>query len=461
MQKLFFIGRVCFCAFVFFFFSTLIRADNALVIKQNGVTFPLGDDNTNSVYLSGIQAGYGYSSDLQQVSQLQCYNTEVIDNDCKKTLNGGEMLSFDQLLSTLKIQNSKKTDLFSKRNFWPFFGFFSRGGELPYLKSIEDSEYSLSLNVAYVLKNKVSLDVKGYGTYALNEMGRDAYENGNNPRFGLICGDHYFSSFTEGAMLLATLDIRFDSRSEKEKFREYSSGSSFLNFHSSSQDIQKIINRFNIKGHVNLKAYQQGGNPEHLSSILKKDSNGHYYLMNCDMNNMQDCVNAAHNVLGYAINDFPSQISCNPTKGLYPLSTDFEYKPIGMIGLEMPESLLTSDTLQAQDELADQIDKHNQYAIKVSEAINHYPASWDKNSGFYQSMQRLAEKIKNNLDLLQYDAKICFDEPYRCLDTKNEMLLTIVIVTPEDLKDLPTVKEYDTHSSLSHLLNDRGTLERK
>lgn len=445
----------CLYVSIFFHPSGLGFVDNALIINQNIEAFPIEDASADSQYLNGIQAGCGYSSDLRQVSQLQCYNTEIVDHDCTKTLNGGEVLSFTQLLNTLKIHNSKKTDLLQmqRMGFW----FFFRGEELPYLKSIEDSESSLSLNVAYVLKNKVKLVVKGYGVYALNTIGRNAYKNGNNPKFGLVCGDYYFSSFTEGAMLLVALDIHFNSRNEKEKFNEYRSSASFFNFHSSSQDIQRIANTYNVKGYVVLKAYQLGGNPERLANIFK-DPKGYYYLATCDMSNIQSCVDTAHQVLDYVANDFSKQVGCDPPKGLYPLGTDFEYRPISMIGLAMPPSPISAEALQFQDELTCQLDKYNKCLEDITEIIEYYPSSWDKSNGFYQNLQTLAEKIKNNFALLQYDTQTCINEPYKCGDIEDNIALKAALITPEDLKDLPTIKDYNTYSSLSHFLNDRGLL---
>ena len=47
----------------------------------------------------------------------------------------------------------------------------------------------------------------GYGTAALTPSGFKAYDDGNNPDFGVTCGDHVISEFKTGAMLALSLNL--------------------------------------------------------------------------------------------------------------------------------------------------------------------------------------------------------------------------------------------------------------
>ena len=74
-----------------------------------------------------------------------------------------------------------------------------------------DKSYSMSLNYYSYYTNKVSLNISGFGTDALTADGKDLYHDGANPYFGIICGDHYISSYQEGALLTMGMNLEFDT----------------------------------------------------------------------------------------------------------------------------------------------------------------------------------------------------------------------------------------------------------
>jgi tetratricopeptide (TPR) repeat protein len=384
---------------------------------------------SKGTYNRDIQAGAGYSSDSQQVSLQKCYDAETNYLSTEGTVEVKGLLSFNQLVNTLKVHTSSKTDFF----------FFSDSDESHYLKSIEDTESSLSLNFVHTVKGKVSVNLKGGGINGLNQLGKDLYQDGNNRFFGIVCGDQYITGFTQGAMLLMSINIHFADHSEKENFEQHRGGSSFLNIFSSSEDIQRIINQHVVKGYVTIQAYQKGGDPGQLSKILNKDPSGHYYAFTCDMQNMVNCVRVADGMLDYAKDNFPNQINFNPTtsKGLVPLGIGFsEYIPIGLIGLKEPTSLVTDEVIKARTEIAEEINLYRQYENKISELINSYPGVWDRNNNFYKKMQMLLERSKKNLNYLQ-NAKECFNMPPKCMVVKKQIVSKIDSITQEDSKFLP------------------------
>ncbi len=448
LYKLYFFMYSCF----FFFAPLSVCAGNTFIAYQNRneVTSSTVDDIASLKYLNEVKPGDGYSSDRQQVSVQKCFNVEIINNNCEKTLNGERALTFDQLRDAFKINDySKKNELFQKQPNYRLLFFHS---EQPSQKNVEDSEFSLSLNFAYVIKNEINLGLKDYGIHALNSVGRYTYEN-YYEKFGLFCGDCYISRITKIAMLLVELDIHFDSHSEKEKFTQYTSDSSWFTFSSVTKYIENFGNR--VAGQINLKVYQQGGDNERfLRDILSSDPNNNYYLVTCSINQKQACVAAAKKIIDYAEHSFSNQINCDTSKGLEIL--EYEYKPFDTLGLDVPTSLLTSEVLEARNELTKEISKYSLYANKVSEAINYYPSSWDKDNKFYNSVEKLAESSKNNLRLLNNSIKTCIDEPGKCINTKNDIMSKVALITPVDLKDLPTIADYKTYGSLSDFLNARG-----
>jgi hypothetical protein len=63
---------------------------------------------------------------------------------------------------------------------------FSISSISKYMRSIENKAFSLSLNYYEVFTNRVALQIAGMGTEALNENGRNLYENGTNQYFGIL-----------------------------------------------------------------------------------------------------------------------------------------------------------------------------------------------------------------------------------------------------------------------------------
>ncbi len=76
---------------------------------------------------------------------------------------------------------------------------------------------AMSINYFQFVQSEMTMET-GYGPAgALTMDGMRAYgpvEN-PNPRFGLICGDKFISSFKVGANLLFSMKLQFQSSSEK------------------------------------------------------------------------------------------------------------------------------------------------------------------------------------------------------------------------------------------------------
>ena len=81
------------------------------------------------------------------------------------------------------------------------------------MKQIKDTQYSLSVNYYQFIESEITME-SGYGPAgALTPDGLKVYGSGSkpNPRFGVICGDKFVSSFKTGASLVLSLSLRFNS----------------------------------------------------------------------------------------------------------------------------------------------------------------------------------------------------------------------------------------------------------
>jgi hypothetical protein len=200
-----------------------------------------------------IGPGRGYSTDRQQISSVVCYNVKA--SPYSKTES---VVKLDQGATFSEIQKSLRVDVSAKVSI----DIFTVEADVNYLKEIKDSETSMSINYYQFVQSEMTMET-GYGPAgALTLDGLRAYgpvEN-PNPRFGLICGDKFISSFKVGAHLLFTMKLQFQSHSEKEAFGA-KLGFNLASFLSISADIQKAASATNIVGKVEIMAYQSGGNP--------------------------------------------------------------------------------------------------------------------------------------------------------------------------------------------------------
>lgn len=102
---------------------------------------------------------------------------------------------------------------------------------------------------------------------------------------------------------MLSLDIKFGSNYQKNQWN-VNVGGQFGDLFSAAVDIGQKAKEHNISGNVSIKGFQQGGDPGQLAKILAKDSEGGYYAMDCSLQNMDACKNAAKGLLDYANNNF-------------------------------------------------------------------------------------------------------------------------------------------------------------
>ena len=388
---------------------------------------------------SNIAAGGGYSTDSQQVAPQICYSTIASPFSGQSA-----SLGLDTSQSFMDIQNEAKLSVTTEGGI----GMFSADAEASYLQSMEDKDYSMSLNYHYTTYATVSMQLAGFGVDALTESGKSFYNNGNNTYFGLTCGDHYISSYNEGAMLLMGINIQFSSHYEKEQFTA-SAGTEFGNIFSACGEIEQTASAYGMSGSVTMQAYQMGGDPSQLSYILNKDSNGDYYVLTCNLNNMNDCTKAASGMLDYAKYNFSTQISYENNTGLTSLGTGFmEHQPINYIGLTPPISLVIPQVENNREKLADLLIEYQHYEQKFYELIEGYPVNWDITSDIYKTSESLYQIAQKNIALLmspsnpQAGALGCYSYPNQCEDITQSILEDIVPITAENLIYLEPIKYY-------------------
>lgn len=90
------------------------------------------------------------------------------------------------------------------------------GGSFSYLRSIEEKDYSFSMNFYHLIERDVSMEPNSYPPLTL--MGQQIYHDEASD-FRLVCGDQIIMSYKEKALLTISMNLEFHQRSERNQFK--------------------------------------------------------------------------------------------------------------------------------------------------------------------------------------------------------------------------------------------------
>lgn len=192
----------------------------------------------------------------------------------------------------------------------------------------------------------------GYGPAgALTQDGLKVYGSidSPNPRFGLICGDRFISSYKLGASLIFSIKLHFHSHFERDTFKA-KIGVKFGPFNIVSKEIQKIAESLNTSGEVKIMAFQSGGNPAELSKLMNGSCGDKYCAASCSLIRITDCDNSINALFNYAISRFTNQVNVQDPKTMVPFSVGFaNMQDIKWVGLDAPTSFVTPNVLAMRE----------------------------------------------------------------------------------------------------------------
>ena len=207
--------------------------------------------------------------------------------------------------------------------------------EISYMTTLTEDTQSSSYPNYWLGYWLVQPQLTGYKLDALNDTGKKFYQPdpAKQSSFDQNCGDSFISQYAEGALFTGAMHVRFDTGVQKETYRVAG-----LN---TSQDplsrlllLNSLAQQNQFSGTVTIQAYQQGGDPSQLSSVLPQNTKG-YYSLSCAISNLGPCISAMQSLDSYAANVLPTQVSFNnPEKGLVPLRyMEMETDPKKTLGL--------------------------------------------------------------------------------------------------------------------------------
>ena len=92
------------------------------------------------------------------------------------------------------------------------------GGSFSYLRSIQDKDYSFSLNFYHLIERDVSLEASSSVYPPLTPIGQQIYHDESSD-FRLVCGDQVIMGYKEKALLTIAMNLEFSQKSEKTSFK--------------------------------------------------------------------------------------------------------------------------------------------------------------------------------------------------------------------------------------------------
>ena len=399
--------------------GTSMFAGNLDVASERKI---IGDD-------ANLKPGVGYSTAKQSVIPLQCYQALEQSNQ----LTGG--LVFSQQQDFSQLERLTHMNISSKGGF----GFFSASASMDYMRSTKDTTTSLSMNYVQTVNNHVTFPVIG-----LTEIGQQIYENPTS-NFDLLCGNNYVTAYDEGAMLLATLKVKFATAEEKTKFETHAKGG-FGGMFSASIETQNIAKAYNLHGTVDVTAFQMGGDPGQLAKILGDGE----AVTHCSITDMAMCNKAAENIVKYAADNFSDQIKVVDGK----LSGAYTNLPFDVTNMEsmLNIGLTPGETLDNRPgvkenriKLANLLDEYGYYSERFNNIVKYYTDTTkiNLNESYREEIQALANNATYNKDVILINptdptqtASKCYNSPLECESvTQNiESIISQRLITKEDVE---------------------------
>lgn len=394
---------------------------------------------------SNVKVGGGYSSDTQQVAPLACFNATILSK-----ANVQSFLQLDNSVSYQELKNKLGVAV----NLGGKFAKFSVEAKVDFFEAVEDKDYSISLNYYQYATNNVDID---FGTPILNKLGRSVYNQGKNKYFSILCGDHFITSYQQGAMLMLALNIYFKNHNFKQQFTARFGGS-FLAIAEASVEVQNFVEKNKIYGEVTLNAFQMGGEPSQLSHVLRKNQSGDYYIMSCSLTAMDACNAAASGLLNYAREEFSTQFSFEENRGITPLGLRFtQVTPVAYLGFELADSLVDEKVKGIRDRLFDKLKENQYYRQKLYPFINDgYPGGID--ATFKADASKLyVQTIENEGVLMQVPggALDCLNDPEHCETIETNINSKLKHFSSSDFKFLDAIMYvYTTEGGLFYNSGD-------
>ncbi len=365
--------------------------------------------------------GTGYSSD-QTAFVANCINSGPVkyEGGSKSIVNLSDQISFSELEKSLsiKVSGHGSIDIFSGSSS---SSFYYRSKDDDYSRSFLYKESIKYPTATYTLPANVTK-----ANDSLNNLGQ-IYQSSPS-LFRQFCGDRFVYQVTPGANLFVTVKIYFKTHTEKMEYDQ--EGSASVAFGGLSASMQAIINKLNLKGSISIYAYQMGGDPSQLGSIVGAPPNSTTApVVECSFTNLQACQSVLNKILQYSAGSFANQVKMKD--GKLPQNAtmiDYTLKPYGYAGvIVQSDNTVTPEIQKARNTLTDE------YLLSKKQ-LNHVDNLIQLTSGdsaLAKYLMDLRSKLAKNSSILQDAGVQCFTDASQCISVKSSAEASLIDVSQQ------------------------------
>lgn len=385
--------------------------------------------STSHADLNQPLLGRGYDSDKTNATTQNC-----VVGRLEEAGQSTSLLRFN-----LEMDKNKFYEKFRMKANGEFtFKFIKGDNTTEFLKEVTDK--NLDLNFVYNLSYQAPSLV--FIPEGLSETGRLLADNPVG--WKTSCGTDYISEHTRGAELFVAFRFRFNDYLSKTKFESSTNISSISDLGKMSLEIEKLSEKYSSSAKIDVVAYQLGGDPTKLGTILGGNS-GEMHILDCNFDNIQGCKGAVNNVLQYSSGDFATDANNTPSQVGYRTASYL------INGKQYPTTALTSASktqLDARKKAVEKLNVLEADLVKADQVIRYWQPRLS--SAEYSNILSTRDTISYELGLVRSVAFNCFDNPTNCSVEYNKIsklpsYQQSILQTPA-----PIIRSSETLSTISN-----------
>ncbi|MDF1685021.1 MAG: hypothetical protein P1U36_10260 [Legionellaceae bacterium] len=352
--------------------------------------------------------GSGYLANARYPMQHCLKDSDVILSNMQAELSIQQTTDMDDLAQQLDVDVSSNIG----------WGKFSMSAAAKYIRALQSNTHSLH----FTYLNTISTDAAFrfgdvFGEDALNSTGLALFRQGVD-EFIATCGDTYVDQVRLGATLAVTLQVNFKSQLQKTQFEASFKGKidtlseTYISLNQALQDSGSSAS-------IEILAFQMGGKPMYLNSVLGANKNGHH-LVHCSASQQENCVNILDDVTAYAQasgawdkTGFTKQIQLDENtlraESLHPVQSSYaRLSSYRNFGIPIPKKTISPEAIAARKKLNMLYDQ-NKADVSFSESIvNSTPFPLLEQPTQFE-LKRLASMLKADSNTIQSPEAIeCF-----------------------------------------------------
>ena len=352
--------------------------------------------------------GSGYLANARYPMQHCLKDTDVILSNMQAELSIQQTTDFDDLSKQLDVDMSSNVG----------WGKFSTSAAAKYIRALQNNTHSLHFTYLNTISTDAAFNFGDvFGEDALNTTGLALFRQGVD-EFIAACGDTYVDQTRLGATLAVTIQVNFKTQLQKSQF-EASFKGKIDSLSETYISLNRALQESGSSASIEILAFQMGGQPMYLNSVLGSNKDGHH-VVHCTTSQNENCVNILDDVTAYAQasgawekTGFAKQIQLDETtlraESLHPIQSSFaRLSSYRNFGIPIPKKTISPEAIAARKKLNMLYDQ-NEANVSFSEAIVHSAPFEMLEHSTQLELKKISSMLKSDSNTIQSSEAIeCF-----------------------------------------------------